>query len=112
MNIKLQKPESCGSRLLVVAASNGKRKALDELGKGLRRQALAEVATLQFTMGWDHSLPGTAWWATRVLSSPHGMSIATAQGVFTSAPQRETVTLEQAIVVATVGPHIPRSISA
>jgi len=94
-----------------VAASNGKRKALDELGKGLRRQALAEVATLQFAMGWDHSLPGTAWCATRVLSSPHGMSIATEQGVLTFAPQREAVTLEEAIVVATAGLHIPRSFS-
>ena len=72
---------------------------------------MAEVATLQFAMGWDHSLPGTAWWATRVLSSPHGMSIATEQGVLMFAPQRETVTLEQAIVVATAGLHIPRSFS-
>ena len=111
MNIKLQKTESCGSRLLVVAASNGKREALDELGKGLRRQALAEVATLRFAMGWAHSLPGMAWWAARVLSSPRGMSMATEQGVLTSAPQREAVTLEQAIVVATAELHIPRSFS-
>jgi hypothetical protein len=39
------------------------------------------------------------------------MSMATEQGVFTSAPQREAVTLEQAIVVATAELHIPRSLS-
>jgi hypothetical protein len=39
------------------------------------------------------------------------MSMATEQRVLTSAPQREAVTLEQAIVVATAGLHIPRSFS-
>jgi hypothetical protein len=39
------------------------------------------------------------------------MSMATAQGVLTSAPQREAVALEEAIVVATAGLHIPRSFS-
>jgi hypothetical protein len=93
-------------------ASDDAWKAFAELGKKLRRQALAEEATLQPATGWDHSLPGSAWWATQVLSSPHGMSIATEQGMLTFAPQRETVMLEPAIVVATAGPHIPRSISA
>ena len=67
--------------------------------------------TLQFTTGWAHSLPGMAWWATQVLSSPRVMSMATEQGVLTFAPQREGVTLEQAIVVETAGLHIRRSIS-
>ena len=39
------------------------------------------------------------------------MSMATEQGGLTSAPQREAVTLEQAMVMATVGLHLPRNFS-
>ena len=88
-----RKPNPAAADYRLCAAGDGERKALAELGKKLRRQALAEVATLRFATGWAHSLPGTAWWATRVPSSPHGMSAATEQGVLMSAPQRETVSL-------------------
>jgi hypothetical protein len=50
-----------------------------------------------------HSLPGTPGWAAQILSSQHGKSIMTERGVPTYAPQRQAVTLEQAIVVATEG---------
>jgi hypothetical protein len=39
------------------------------------------------------------------------MSMATAQGVCTSAPQREAVALEEAIMVVTAGLHLSRSFS-
>src|SRR5438128_8874632 len=56
-----------------------------------------------------HSLPGTPGWAAQILSSQRGISIMTERGVPTYAPQRQAVTLEQAIVVATAGLHIPRN---
>ena len=81
---------------------------LPSLGKGSGGRPWPKWPPYSSQRDGHHSLPGTAWWAAQVLSSQRGMSMVTERGVLTFAPQREAVTLEQAIVVATAGPHIPR----
>jgi hypothetical protein len=74
------------------------------------RMILATIGAFQRTIAAGaHSLRGTPGWAAQILSSQRGMSIMTERGVPTYAPQRQAVTLEQAIVVATAGLHIPRN---